>query len=309
MEDEAWGPSIYGAPLIPALFRGAALGTLMAAAGMLLLYSLADPNAAQIGCPRVGGATTKLVVAAPVLLAAHIITWIINTSPEHTFDIEWATAALGTTVGRTELWRTGLALVAAGAWFARRPRLALAFAAAALAVSGATGHSAAIQPFVSVPAKAIHLLASGVWVGGLAWLVVRPTADSTLLFARDTNRVSGFALAAVIAVAITGFLQTILFLPTIGDVFTSPYGWVALGKTAGFLVLAGFGAYHRQRAMPRMNASMSETDCATMRGSVRREIVVMVAVILLGGLLAYVPPPEEGDPMSADSRVSAATER
>src|SRR5688572_10483846 len=68
MEDDAWGPSVAGAPLIPALFRGAALGALMAAAGMLLLRVRADPNAAQVGCPRVGGATTTLLVAAPLLL-------------------------------------------------------------------------------------------------------------------------------------------------------------------------------------------------------------------------------------------------
>ena len=159
---------------------------------------------------------------------------------------------------------------------------------------------------MSIPAKSVHLLASGVWAGGLAWLVVRPTADSPLAFARDTNRVSTLALIAVIAVAVTGFLQTVLFLPSIGDVFTSPYGWFALAKTAGFLVLAGFGAYHRQRAMPRMEASMSEIDCMALRGSVRREIIVMVTVILLGGLLAYVPPPEDGNPMSASTAISRA---
>jgi putative copper export protein len=246
-----------------------------------------------------------LLVAAPVLLAAHVVTWIINTSPEHTFDTAWAGAALGTTVGKVELWRTGLALLALWAWWlARRPKLALAFAIAALAVSGATGDSAAMQPFVSMPAKAVHLLASGVWAGGLVWLIVRPTADSPRLFVQDTNRVSTLALIAVIAVAVTGFLQTILFLPSISDVFTSPYGWIALAKTAGFFVLAGFGAYHRQRAMPRMEASLSEMDFAILRRSVRREIAVMVAVILLGGLLAYVPPPEDGASVSPSATVS-----
>ena len=307
MEDEAWGPSAYGAPLIPAVFRGLALGALMAGAGVLLLFALADPNAAQIGCPRVGGATTTILVAAPLLLAAHLITWLINTSPDHTFDPAWAGAALGTTVGQIELWRIGLALLALWAWWlARKPRLALAFAAAALAISGATGHSAAIQPFISVPAKSIHLLASGIWAGGLAWLIVRPTHDSTLLFARDANRVSTLALGAVVAVAVTGFLQTILFLPSIGDVFTSPYGWLALAKTAGFLVLAAFGAYHRQRVMPRISNSLSDADCSALRGSVRRELVVMAAVILLGGLLAYVPPPEDGEAMSPPTSASGS---
>jgi copper transport protein len=306
LEDESWGPSAYGAPLIPALLRGLALGALMAAAGVLLLFRLAGPNAEQIGCPRVGRATTSLLVAAPLLLALHVVTWLINTSPDHTFDTAWAGAALGTTVGQVELWRTGLAILALWAWWlARKPRLALVFAAAALAVSGATGHSAAIQPFVAIPAKSVHLLASGVWAGGLAWLIVRPTRDSMFLFARDANRVSKLALGAVVAVAVTGFLQTLLFLPSLGDVFTSPYGWFALAKTAGFLVLVAFGAYHRQRVMPRIANSLSDADCSALRGSVRRELVVMVAVILLGGLLAYVPPPEGDEAMSPPPSASS----
>ena len=36
-------------------------------------------------------------------------------------------------------------------------------------------------------------------------------------------------------------------------------------------------------------------DAASLRRSVAREIVVMTLVILLGGLLAYVPPPGEGE--------------
>jgi len=299
MEDDVWGPSVSGAPLIPALFRGTGLGALMAVAGMLLLLARAEPNAAQIGDPRVRRAMTVLALAAAAVLAGHVVTWLINTSPEHTFDTAWAASALGTTVGKIELWRTGLAVLALWAWWiARRPRVALVFAAGALAVSGATGHSAAIQPLVAIPAKAIHLLASGVWVGGLAWLVVRPANDTPSLFASDANRVSSLALGAVVAVGLTGVLQTLMFLPSVRDVFTSPYGWIALAKTAGFLVLAAFGAYHRQRVMPRIAAAGEAADGVVLRASVRREILVMVVVILLGGLLAYVPPPEEGSAMS-----------
>jgi len=307
VEDDAWGPSIAGAPVIPALFRGAALGSLMALAGLLFFRARAEPNAAQVGDPRVRGVINAAAVAAPLLLATHVLTWLLNTSPEHTFDMAWSSAAMGTTVGQVELWRTGLALLALWAWWvARRAGLALLFAAGALAVSGATGHSAAIQPLLSIPAKAIHLLASGVWVGGLLWLVVRPADDRVTLFAADTNRVSGAALLAVVAVALTGVMQTLTFLPSVGDVVTSPYGWFALAKTAGLLVLVGFGAYHRQRVMPRLAAAGDANDGVAMRASVRRELVVMALVVLLGGLLAYVPPPGEGDDMSTSAQDSTS---
>jgi len=305
-EPDVWGPSVAGAPLIPALIRGTALGALMAAAGMLLFLSTADPNAAQSADRRIRALTTGLTFAAAVLLAGHAVAWLINTSPEHTFDTAWAASALSTTVGKIELWRTGLAILALWAWWlARRPRLALVFAIAAICVSGASGHSAAMQPAWAIPAKTIHLLASAVWLGGLLWLVVRPAGDSAPLFARDADRVSSRALIAVVAVAFTGVVQTRLFLPSWGDLVTSAYGLFALAKTAGLLALAGFGAYNRQRLMPRIAASAAAGGAA-LRASVTREIFVMALVILLGGLLAYVPPPGEGEEGSMTTHQSTS---
>src|SRR5215204_64679 len=42
MEDDTWGPSLYGAPLIPAVLRGAGLGALMALAGLLFFRARAE---------------------------------------------------------------------------------------------------------------------------------------------------------------------------------------------------------------------------------------------------------------------------
>jgi copper transport protein len=306
-EPDTWGPAVAGAPLIPALLRGAALGALMATAGLLLFHIGAAPNAAQRTDARVRRLTTIAAVLGPLLLGAHLVAWLVNTSPDHQLDASWAGAALGTLVGKIEMLRTGLALLALWAWWlARRPALALVFAAAALAVSGASGHSAAIQPQWGVPAKAIHLLASAVWIGGLLWLIVRADADDAALFAHDAERVSSRALIAVIAVAFTGVVQTRLFLPSWGDLVSSAYGALALAKAAGLLVLVGFGAYHRQRLMPRVAAAArTVADIAAMRGSVAREVIVMALVILLGGLLAYVPPPGEGEgPMPSHQTTS-----
>lgn len=296
-EPDVWGPGVFGAPLIPAVLRGAALGALAAAAGLLLFLAGAGPNAAQRSDVRVRRFMTTAMLAATALIVAHLVSWLINTSPDHELDTSWAASALGTSVGRVELWRVGLTGLALWAWWlARRPRLALAFAAGALLVSGAVGHSAAIQPVWGVPSKAIHLLASAVWLGGLLWLVVRPANDDVTLFAADAARVSSRALAAVIAVAFTGIVQTRLFLASWSGLVTSAYGLLVLAKIAGLLALVGFGAYHRQRLMPRIAAAArGVADVSSLRASVTREIVVIAVVILLGGLLAYVPPPAEGE--------------
>ena len=304
--DADFGPAIAGAPVIPGLLRGLGLGALMATGGMLLYLMLAPAGAAQRGCPRLGRIMLWLGISSAVLIVGHLVAWLVHTSPDQTLTADWARSALGTTVGQIELWRTGLTVLALWALgLARRYGLALALVIAALAVSGAIGHPAAMQPYVAIPAKAIHLLASGVWLGGLLWLVIRPTKDSTDLFRSDTERVSTFALIAVIAVALTGVLQTWLFLPNIADVLTSPYGWFVLGKTAGLLALAGFGAYHRKRLIPQLAAAAAGGE-VTMRAWVAREIWVMLVVILLGGMLAYVPPPGEGDEASMSSHGSTS---
>ena len=293
-EPEVWGPAAFGAPVIPAVLRGAGLGALMAAAGLLLFLAGAKPNAAQRGDARVRSATTAFAIAAPVLLGAHLVTWLINTSPDLKFDPAWAASALTTTVGQIELWRVGLTILALWAWWlARRTRVALALAAGAVVVSGAVGHPAAIAPAWAVPAKAIHLLASAIWLGGLLWLLIRPAGDDLLLLVEDANRVSSRALWAVIAIAFTGVVQTRLFLDSWSGLVTSAYGLLVLAKTAGLLVLVAFGAYNRQRVMPRLTTAASMTEVATLRSSVVGEVVVIAIVVLLGGLLAYVPPPSE----------------
>ena len=293
-EPEVWGPAAFGAPLIPAVLRGTGLGALMATAGLLLFLAGAEPNAAQRGDARLRSVTTAFAVAAPILLGAHLVTWLINTSPDLRFDLDWATSALGTTVGKIELWRVGLTILALWAWWlARRTRLALLFAAGAVAVSAAVGHAAAIAPAWAVPSKAIHLLASAVWLGGLLWLIIRPAGDDVLLFARDADRVSSRALWAVIAIAFTGVVQTRLFLDSWSGLVTSAYGLLVLAKTAGLLVLVAFGAYNRQRVMPRLTAAPDAMEVGVLRSSVTRELIVVTIVVLLGGLLGYVPPPSE----------------
>ena len=295
-EQEVWGPAAFGAPIIPAVLRGAGAGALMAAAGLLLFLTGAKPGAAQTTDTRVRSAITTLLLAAVVLLGAHLVTWLINTSPDLRWDTEWAASALGTTVGQIELARVSLTIFALWAWWlARRTRLALTFGMLAIVVSGAVGHSAAIDPVWGVPAKAIHLIASAVWLGGLLWLVIRPAGDNLVLFGADTERVSSRALVAVIAVAFTGVVQTRLFLASWSGLVTSAYGLLVLAKAAGLVALVAFGAYHRQRLMPRVAATLTAaTGARVLRSSVVREVIVIAVVILLGGLLAYVPPPSEG---------------
>jgi putative copper export protein len=157
----------------------------------------------------------------------------------------------------------------------------------AILVSSATGHSAVIHPAWTIPARALHLFAVAAWLGGLLWLLTLERSSIELV-AAEAERVSSLALIGVIVVTITGVVQTKFFLGEWGELVRSAYGALALVKLAGLAGLVLFGAHHRFRVMPRL----TEAGVADrFSRSLRSEVVLLSLVILVGGLLAYVPPP------------------
>ena len=231
-----------------------------------------------------------LSFAAPLLLGAHLVAWALNAAPDHRVDAAWIGSALGTNVGRVELWRALLALPALWALaLARRPGLALILSVLPILVSAAVGHSYAFDPTMAVPAKALHLFALAAWIGGLLWLIVRERNDAAR-FSREARRVSTVALWAVVVLTASGIVQTLILIPSIGAL-RSNYGFVILAKVAGLIALIGFGAYHRFRVVPKLSHSNS-AGTTSFLSSLRAELAVLWLVILLGGLLGYVSPPD-----------------
>ncbi len=289
-EAATWGPVSLGAPIVPAMLRGLAVGSFMVLAG-LIAFALLSPASGIDGdaSARWRRATTRLATVATILLGSYFAAWIVNASPSHQLGGDETGAVLRSGVARVEEWRFGLGVLALwAAVIARRLRLALVFAAAAVAIGGATGHSAAINPIVAIPSRSVHLLAGAAWLGGVLWLVLIRDADAAV-FRDEAMRVSRVALWSATLVGLSGAAQAFVFLPSLGALFTSSYGAVTLAKLAGLCVLVGFGAYHRSRSLPRMAA-----EPRAMSGFarvLRAELVVMAVVVLLGGWLAYISPP------------------
>ena len=280
------GPTLDGAPVIAASLRGLGVGALMGAVGLLALLAWLLPSGGD--GPR--RSATVLVWAAVVFLALHAVAWLCDAVGSWHLDADALALLTGTTTGRTELVRVSATLLTAVlAAAVRRPGVAAVVGIVALVASADVGHAAAIATAWSLPLKAIHLAAGAAWLGGLLWLL---RADVALPdHATGVARVSAAALVAVIAVTLSGLVTALLFLPAVRDLFHSDYGSVAIAKTVGVGVLALFGAYHKFVLVPRAAAP----DAASgLRRSVRYEIAVMIFVILLGGLLAYVSPPDAG---------------
>jgi copper transport protein len=283
--ESVWGPSVLGAPVVPALLRGLGIGALTALMGVLFFAAMFGVRFDE----RPMRLAVWLSIAAPLLLAGHLVAWAYNAAPDHRLSAEWIASALATNVGRVELWRTLLALPPLWALaLARRPGLALILAALPIVASAAVGHSYAFEPTIAVPSKALHLFALAAWIGGILWLVVRERNDIQR-FSREARRVSSAALWAVVVLVLSGVVQTIILIPSLAEL-RSNYGFVLLAKMAGLVVLVGFGAYHRFRVVPRLSSTSGGRTIGFL-SSLRAELSVLWLVVLLGGLLGYVSPP------------------
>jgi copper transport protein len=283
--EEAAAPAMR---ILAAALRGLGVGALAALYGLLLIVT----RIGSTGEERMRRLALRLAWAAPILLAAHAVAWAVYARGPGGGE-PLGHLLFGMLPGRVEVIRAGLALLALWALaLARRPGLALCFAAAAVGASGFTGHSAAIHPAWTVPAKAIHVAAVAVWTGGLAvlFLTTRRDADHRAL----AVRVSSLSLAAVVALAATGVLQALLFAPGLGLLARSAYGAVLLAKLVGMAVLVAIGARNRYRLVPRLPA---EDARVSLRRAVGWELIVMSLVLLAAGLLAYVPVPRSDPPM------------
>jgi putative copper export protein len=273
-------------PVLPAILRGLGVGLLTAFAGLLWFLRTRRDAAPQ---PRTHGLLSRVSIGTAGVLALHLVVWALAASPDRSLGGEQMAAMLASRVGRMELARTGLAVLACWAFLlARREWLAFAFAVGAMLVSSATGHSAVIHSGWTIPARALHLFAIAVWLGGLLWLLTLERA-SIAVITTEAERVSSLALVGVVVVTITGVVQTKFFIGEWGELVRSAYGAIAIVKLAGLAGLVLFGAHHRFRVMPRLAEAGVADDFSR---SLRREVVLLSLVILVGGLLAYVPPPK-----------------
>jgi copper transport protein len=298
-------PSQEGAPEVPAgqlpasdlpqALPGAVV-VLLAGLGMVCLLGFAGllwycGSLPLLFEPRISRAVRVLGWSALLLLAADLIRWMVGVVPSGT-GFAGVSAALGSGTGVAGLVRITLVAIALAA-LVRHGRAAAALAIAAVVVGAASGHAAAISPWITMPAKAVHLGAASIWFGGLLLLVLAPdgSTDGTgsWRFGSVARAVSSAALLSVILVVASGMVQSTQLVGEFGAYTGSVYGRGVLAKWGGLLVLVGFGAYHRFRLLPHLE---EDGTGRTLRRTVRLETAVMLAVVMLAAWLARVSPPE-----------------
>jgi copper transport protein len=267
-------PSAPSIAFLPAVLRGAALACLLAACGLLgfTAYSESGGSDSQQRLIR------WLIGAATIVFIVHFAAWMAYLSPTGTLERELVKASIASGIGTDELMRVILcALTAWAVILARRGKIAFAFALAAVIAGGMMGHPAAHHPVAAIPIKALHLVAVAFWMGGVLWLITN--REESLEAASSVSRI---AIVSISIVALSGVVETLLFVDAVPGRIGLLYAILLIAKIAGLFVLAAFGTYHR-------NMIKRGTVGAPFRKSLKRENAVMVAIVMIAGFLAYVP--------------------
>ena len=151
---------------------------------------------------------------------------------------------------------------------------------------GATGRTV----LVALPSTVVHVIAMGVWAGGLVFVLLAlhendPASVEALTLTRRFSRQAGFAVAAVAA---TGSFALWRQAGSLDALRTTPAGTLLLVKLGIVALLVLLGAKNR-RALAGADASPG-TAIRAVRRTVGVEVVGMAAVIGVTALVVNLAP-------------------
>jgi len=295
---------------------------LMASVGLLVFRLLiARPLLRRVPDASLRAASVALVVALGIALVAVLIYVDAATaqfSERSVFDLGnlvplMRSSSFGRAFLDLALVLTLLAVAAAAAvrlddpWRERRSVAsllattgALLAAGAALVIPGLGGHAAQYSPRgVSLLLDATHLLAGGVWIGGLIGLSAIAAVAGTRRVASMVvlvPRFSRVAFVSVMTLITTGTIAAIIRLPTLSSLFDTGYGQALVVKIGLLLVAMSLAAVNLLRTKPRLEASrgrpgLGEPTVSALRRLVGGEVGLVVGAIFAAGVLSSLAPP------------------
>jgi copper transport protein len=218
-------------------------------------------------------------------------------------------AFMGSTVGHEMLAQAiallvvGIAVVVTAVRRSRPalPALALVAAAALFThVIGGHANSPTGARWFNLVVQWAHVLSVGVWIGGLAWLLLLLAATPREGRPRVATRFSTMATIALAVVAVSGVLRAVDLVGGLGQwrrVFETSFGVALLVKVGLFLVLVALGARNRFVNVPRLAEGRS-TD-RPLRRVVGGELLVAAGIFGVTGVLTGLPPARSVVPAAA----------
>ena len=296
------------APLIA--FRAIHFTSLIVAfgAGAFRLYAVKDCDAAIF--VRLDTRLRHLLLAAAIvaLLSALLLIPLIGArmAGSESAALDWHTISavtLQTSFGRVWRWHMLLAALLVVACAVRwvRPAYRVVLSALLLASIGWTGHAAGEHGPIGFGHEvndSLHLLAGGLWLGGLLplWGLVinslRSENGASLALLRDAlPRFSRMGYAAVTLVALSGVLNTMLLVGSIDGLIGTPYGRLLLIKIALFLLLVSVAVINRLILVPWIGSEAKPSSAtAALMWTVVIEQTLGLGIVGIVGVLGTLPP-------------------
>jgi len=274
------------------------------ASAMLLLALAAAPWLVAVPA-RDRGRTVFRRLAGPMgwALAVHLASgaawgWLVfsemgGASP---WSPDWQRFAMGwtgTSFGRLSLWRAGIAagfalvlLLEKRAAFSSPWRTA-PLAAALLASLAGAGHAASGGGCFFLLVDGCHLLAAGIWPGGLLPLALFLASGTAEESRRAVRRFSAVSLVTVALLALSGSINSWHLLGSWQALGTTVYGRLLLIKVTLFIVMIAIGAWNLLILKPRLPDAAASTS---LRRNVKAELVLGMAVVIVVAILGMTPP-------------------
>ncbi len=156
-----------------------------------------------------------------------------------------------------------------------------------------SGHAAAeSRSALAIAVDWVHLAAAAGWLGGLAYLTVavltvrrQITADSAGMLAAMVDRFSWFALACVLALAVSGILNAIFHVAGMRSLTTFDYSTALIVKLGLLVAVLVAAALNRWGNLPRLRAAAASNAPDAARRAVSALGVTAIAELTLGSLL------------------------
>jgi copper transport protein len=176
----------------------------------------------------------------------------------------------------------------------RGPLVALGLAGGAgMLVHALAGHAAGPSSLrvLNLVAQWTHLLAVGVWIGGLVWLLaalwMRTAPWSTRQVVVRFSKLAGISLAVVV---VTGVARTIDELGGWGRLVDSGFGRALDLKLVLFAGLVVLGARNHYRLVPLFRTGARRRAATRLRRSVGAELGLAAGVLAAAALLSQLAP-------------------
>ena len=276
------------------LFSVVAIGSLLAAA--CLLPSDRD----QLSSAAV---RAKWVAAGAAVLAAGTACAVVVLSTANTYVLPLEGSldpalvrdfVVQSPQAKAWLW-TGVFAVMSGVTAIVSRQVLGAWAALVLAVTSIlppvlVGHASSFGNHDLVTsALIVHVGASSLWVGGviaLFWVAATLRAEPDRLVTA-ARRFSAMALPLFVLVGITGAVNALYRMDTLGQLATTAYGALVATKVLTFVVLGTIGYTHRRSSIRQLDIGQT----SSFRWLIIVEAAILLSTLGLSGALASTAPP------------------